>query len=61
MLIDNLDFSRIAGVLEPLTEYDALSDIEQLYNMMVTDKSIEPFVSDQYRVGEAYINFCGFE
>ena len=61
MLIDNLDFSRIAGVLEPLTEYDALSDIEQLYNMMVTDRSIERFVSDQYQVGEAYINFCGFE
>ena len=29
--------------------------------MMVNDGSIEPFVSDQFRVGEAYISFCGYE
>ena len=47
MLIDDLDYSRIPGVIAPLTLSSTLADVEQLY----IDSGIAPFVSEKYRVG----------
>ena len=47
MLIDDLDYSRIPGVIEPLTSTSTLADVEQLY----IDSGRAPFVSEKYQVG----------
>ena len=59
-LTGELPEDRILGVLEPLTEFDDKTAVSQRYLQLIFSGERGEFISEQYQVGTAYKEDCGF-